>query len=138
MLLNFWRSGQKVSGDEMCPVLVHTNPQNPIANKLPVVKIFGGERGFFVSHVCFSRASKRDPSLRGGLACSNNRRTLYYVFYVRKHILSVYFVGVVMKCVQSGSPPTPKTLKKLVVGCFRTGISVFGTFSVFHGNRLRS
>ena len=30
---------------------VPTNPQNPIANKLPVVKIFGGERGFFsVSH----------------------------------------------------------------------------------------
>ena len=51
VLLNFWRSGQKVSGDEMCPVRVPTNPQNPIANKLPVVKIFGGERGFFsVSH----------------------------------------------------------------------------------------
>ena len=47
VLLNFWRSGQKVSGDEMCPVRVPTNPQNPIANKLPVVKIFGGERGFF-------------------------------------------------------------------------------------------
>ena len=48
VLLNFWRSGQKVSGDEMCPVWVPTNPQNPIANKLPVVKIFGGERGFFL------------------------------------------------------------------------------------------
>ena len=47
LLLNFWRSGQKVSGDEMCPVRVPTNLQNPIANKLPVVKIFGGERGFF-------------------------------------------------------------------------------------------
>ena len=47
VLLNFWRSGQKVSGDEMCPVRVPTNPQNPIANKLPVVKIFGGEPGFF-------------------------------------------------------------------------------------------
>ena len=54
VLLNFWRSGQKVSGDEMCPVRVHTNPQNPIANNLPVVNIFGGERGFLVSHVCFS------------------------------------------------------------------------------------
>ena len=48
--LNFWRSGQNVYGDEMCPVRVPTNPQNPIANKLPVVKIYGSERGFFVSH----------------------------------------------------------------------------------------
>ena len=53
VLLNFWRSGQKVSVDEMCPVRVPTNPPNPIATKLPVVKIFGGERGFFSSsHVC--------------------------------------------------------------------------------------
>ena len=48
VLLNFWRPGQKVYGDEMCPVQVPTNPQNPIANILPVVKIFGGERGFFL------------------------------------------------------------------------------------------
>ena len=47
VLLNFWRSGEKVSGDEMCPVQVPTNPQNPIVNKLPMVKINGGERGFF-------------------------------------------------------------------------------------------
>ena len=57
VLLNFWRSGQKVSGDEMCPVRVPTNPQNPIANKLPVVKIFGGERGFlFCFLIVFSRS----------------------------------------------------------------------------------
>ena len=60
MLLNFWRSGQKVSGDEMCPVLYPTNPQNPIANKLPVVKIFGGERVFFsfLSFVSHARLSE--------------------------------------------------------------------------------
>ena len=46
--LEIW---SKVSVDEMCPVWVPTNLQNPIANKLPVVKIFGGEPGFFsVSH----------------------------------------------------------------------------------------
>ena len=48
VLLNFLRSGQKVSGDEMCPVRVPTNPQNPFANKPPMVKIFGGERVFFL------------------------------------------------------------------------------------------
>ena len=56
VLLNFWRSGQKVYGDEMCPVRVPTNPQNPIANKLPVVKIFGGERVFFSSSFSVSHA----------------------------------------------------------------------------------
>ena len=56
MLLNLWKSGQKVSGDEMCPVRVPTNPQNPIANKLPVVKIFGGERGFFFFSFSVSQA----------------------------------------------------------------------------------
>ena len=56
VLLNFWRSGQKVSGDEMCPVRVPTNPQNPIANKLSVVKIFGGERGFFSFSFSVSQA----------------------------------------------------------------------------------
>jgi len=44
VLLNFWRSGQKVSGDETCPVQVLTNPQNPIANKLPVRGVVVPER----------------------------------------------------------------------------------------------
>ena len=47
VLLNIWRPDQKVSGHEMCAVRVYTYPPNPIANKLPMVKIFSGDSDFF-------------------------------------------------------------------------------------------